>query len=152
MEHLRPTVEPNHLDHVMRTVGATVLGLEFPSYEGPDDEIAGGFTWAGLVQITGPFSGGVVIRCGTPAAEAMARGLLTETGALADDVLEATLSELAQLLAGSVAPFLGEKVTLSPARSMQGAVVARMGESADVVARTLLTVHNEAVEVVVFRV
>jgi hypothetical protein len=146
------TLESIHLEHAMRTLGASLLDQPFPSHEGNPTELARGFTWAGVVQATGDFSGGVAIRCGTPAAEALARGLLQETGPVSNEVLQTTLAELTQLVAGAIEPLLGDTVQLAAARSMQGSAVARMGEKASVVARTLLTVGGEAVDVAVFRV
>lgn len=145
------SIEPNHLDHVMRTLGASVLNLDFPAHEGAVNELVSGFTWAGLVQVSGDFTGGFALRCGTQAAEALAQGLLEESGQISDDLLQSTLTELAQLVAGSLAPLMEGEVSLAPARSMQGASVARMGATSKVEARSIYQVAGEALEVVLFR-
>jgi hypothetical protein len=146
------TLEAIHLEHAMRTLGASLLDQPFPSHEGTPSELVGGFTWAGVVQASGDFSGGVALRCGTQAAEALARGLLQETGPVSNEVLQTTLAELAQLVAGAIEPLLGEDVQLAAARSMQGSAVGRLGDNASVVARVLLTVGGEALDVAVYRI
>jgi hypothetical protein len=145
------SIKSKHLDHVMRTLGASILNLEFPSHNGDVSELASGFTWAGLVQISGAFTGGFAIRCGTQAASVLSQGLLQEKGQISDELIEATLMELAYLVAGSLSPLLEGEITLAPARSMQGASVARMGATSKVEVRAIYEVAGEAVEVALFR-
>ncbi len=145
------SIEPNHLDHAVRTLGASILNLELLTYEGGAGDLSSGFTWAGLVQISGDFTGGFAIRCGTHAAEALAKGLLQEDGKLSDEQLQTTLTELAHLVAGALSPLIEGEVVLAPARSMQGGSVSRMGASSRVEARSLYRVAGEAMEVALFR-
>ena len=145
------SIESTHLDHAVRTLGASVLGLEFPVHGGDPIELAAGFTWAGLVQITGDFNGGFAIRCGTHVAETLARGLLEETEKLSDEMLQATLMELAYVVAGALEPLMDGELNLAPARCMQGASVARLGATSKVEVRSVYEVGGEALEVALFR-
>lgn len=145
------SIEPHHLDHALRTLGKSVLNLDFSAHQGSVDELVGGFTWAGLVQLSGDFTGGFALRCGTQAAEALAQGLLEESGQISDDLLQSTLMELVQLIAGSLVPLMEGQVRLAPARSMQGASVARVGAASKIEARSVVQVAGEALEVALFR-
>jgi len=145
------SIEPTHLDHAVRTLGASLLSLEFLPHGGDPAELASGFTWAGLVQISGDFTGGFAMRCGTQAAETLAQGLLQETGKLSDEMLQATLMELTHMVAGSLSPLIEGELTLSPASFMQGSAVARMGGTSKVEARAVYEVSGEALEVALFR-
>ncbi len=135
----------------MRTLGASVLSLEFPAHGGESSALVSSFTWAGLVQISGDLNGGFAIRCGTHAAEALAQGLLQDTDKLSDEMLQATLTELAHLVAGVLAPLMEGELVLAPARCMQGPGVARMGATSRVEVRSVYEVAGEAVEVALFR-
>ncbi len=144
-------VEDHHLAHAMRSLGRSLLSLELSEWSGDSTMLAGGFAWAGMVQVRGDFNGGFAIRCGTHAAESMARGLVQETGSLSDELIQATIVELTHLLAGSLVPLMEGSVKLEPALAMQGSGVTTLGSSSRIEARSTHDLDGEAVEVTLFR-
>ena len=144
-------IEDSHLEHAIRTLGTSLLDLELAARIGDAVDLSGGFAWAGVAQVSGDFKGGFAIRCGTQVAEALAHGLLQETGKLSDDVLQGTLIELTFLAAGALLPLMEGEVSLAPARAMQGAAVASLGSTSKVEARSTHDVAGGTLEFSLFR-
>ena len=119
----------------------SMLALELEPIEEDADPITP-ITWAGCVQISGAFDGGVVLRCGSHCAEYITAAMFQlGEGTPEDEDIRDVIGEIANMVAGNVKAHLPRPSSLNVPTvvhgegakdlAMEGRIVARAAGKAD---------------------
>ncbi|HSL56812.1 MAG TPA: chemotaxis protein CheX [Acidimicrobiales bacterium] len=108
------TVQETDLVQIVSEIWTSMLGLE-PVPWAPDEAAGGGREVRAAVQITGSWTGALVIECPEPAAQAFAAAMLgMDPGEeLAEDELRDVVGELANMAGGNLKALVGVDTRLS---------------------------------------